>query len=115
MSGEGIEAIGRQLRLNAPDDTTRIDSGLDGIENIEDPFDSSMTIGFSDALASAVDDAATRGHNAYEMMQDFAAGRLDDLHGTMIASEQAGISTKLVGSIRDKLLQSFQELWRINV
>ncbi len=44
-----------------------------------------------------------------------AQGKLDDLHGTMITMKEADISMKLVGSVRDKLLDAFHELWRINV
>ncbi len=116
MSGAGIEAIGQQLRMVRPEDTTSISDGFDQIPGInEGSLAETQSVGFSDALVAAVDDAATRGHDAHQMAQDFAAGRLDDLHGTMIASEEAGISVKLVGSMRNKLLEAFQELWRIHV
>jgi len=116
MSGQGIEAIGQQLRMVRPEDASNIRDGFDQVPGIDEgSLSETEQVGFSDALTAAVDDAATRGHDAHEMMKDFAAGRLDDLHGTMIASEEAGISVKLVGSIRDKLLDAFQELWRINV
>lgn len=71
--------------------------------------------GFSDLLAHAVGQAAELGHVAGEKSAAFARGTHDDLHGTMIASKEAEISVKLVGTIRSKLLESFQELWRINV
>jgi len=44
-----------------------------------------------------------------------ARGTLDDLHGTMIASKEADISIHLVGTIRDKLLDAFQQLWKTSV
>ncbi|MEM1029391.1 MAG: flagellar hook-basal body complex protein FliE [Myxococcota bacterium] len=119
MSDYGIEATTGQLQMFAPErptETRALEDGFGSIPGLEErPIDGGGAIGFGDALAAAVDDAATRGHDAYEMKRDFAAGRLDDLHGTMIAAEQAGISVKLVGSIRNKLLDAFQELWRINV
>jgi flagellar hook-basal body complex protein FliE len=33
----------------------------------------------------------------------------------MIAVKEAEISMKLVGSVRNKLVDAFQELWRTNV
>jgi flagellar hook-basal body complex protein FliE len=72
-------------------------------------------LGFSDIFAQAVGQAAELGHTADDKSAAFARGVHDDLHGTMIATKEAEISVKLVGTIRTKLLESFQELWRINV
>ncbi len=71
--------------------------------------------GFGDILVEAVGQAAELGHVAGAKTAAFARGAHDDLHGTMIASKEAEISVKLVGTIRNKLLESFQQLWRINV
>ena len=60
-------------------------------------------------VASALDKVAA------EKVQALAAGATDDIHGTMIAVKEAEISVKLVGSIRNKLLDAFHELWRTNV
>lgn len=70
---------------------------------------------FGNLLLEAVGQAAELGHVANDKAAAFARGAHDDLHGTMIASKEAEISVKLVGTIRTKLLESFQELWRINV
>ena len=45
----------------------------------------------------------------------FAAGARDDIHGTMISIKEAEIELKLVGNIRNKLLDAFNDLWRLNV
>ncbi|MEM9692971.1 MAG: flagellar hook-basal body complex protein FliE [Myxococcota bacterium] len=108
-----IPPIGSELSLAPPESLERPtpSSENEPLFTFEGPAET----GFGDLLGELVDDAARRGHRAGQMNRDFAAGRLDDLHGTMIANQQAGISNKLVGSIRTKLLESFQELWRINV
>jgi flagellar hook-basal body complex protein FliE len=46
---------------------------------------------------------------------DLAAGRVDDIHGTMIEVQKAGIEMKLVGNIRNKVVDAFYELWRMSV
>jgi flagellar hook-basal body complex protein FliE len=66
---------------------------------------------FMDAVAKNSELKKTAG----EASMRFAAGLSDDIHGTMIAAKEAEISTKLVGSIRSKLLDAFHELWRMNV
>jgi flagellar hook-basal body complex protein FliE len=59
--------------------------------------------------------ASTLSREANAKADAVAQGKLDDLHGTMITMKEADISMKLVGSVRDKLLDAFHELWRINV
>lgn len=59
--------------------------------------------------------ASDKAREADEKTAALAAGKSDDLHGTMITAKEAEISMKLVGSVRDKLMDAFHELWRINV
>ena len=70
---------------------------------------------FGGLLADAVAGASHADQVASAKVQQLAAGTLDDLHGTMIASKEAEISLKLVGSIRNKLIDAFHELWRTSV
>jgi flagellar hook-basal body complex protein FliE len=70
---------------------------------------------FGDVLAGMIGDVASTKAEATQQAEALARGASDDLHGTMIAVKEAEISMKLVGSIRNKLLDAFQELWRTNV
>lgn len=71
--------------------------------------------GFAAILESTAMAASAKEHQAAAMAGQVADGKLDDLHGTMITMKEADISMKLVGNVRDKLLDAFHELWRINV
>lgn len=71
--------------------------------------------GFGAIFEKTVLTASAREHDAIHKADALAAGRSDDLHGTMITMKEAEISMKLVGSVRDKLMDAFHELWRINV
>lgn len=71
--------------------------------------------GFSGILEKTALAASDKEHEAVAKAEALAAGKSDDLHGTMITMKEADISMKLVGSVRDKLLDAFHELWRINV
>ena len=71
--------------------------------------------GFGAILEKTAMAASAKEHNAVAKAEALAAGTSDDLHGTMITMKEAEISMKLVGSVRDKLMDAFHELWRINV
>jgi flagellar hook-basal body complex protein FliE len=73
------------------------------------------TTSFGDVVAGALRDAAALERTASTKADALAAGTLDDLHGTMIAAKEAEISVHLIGTIRNKLLDAFHELWRIGV
>jgi flagellar hook-basal body complex protein FliE len=70
---------------------------------------------FGSILGNLVGEASQLEHTASVKAEQVARGTLDDLHGTMIAVKEAEISMKLVGSVRNKLIDAFQELWRTNV
>ncbi len=70
---------------------------------------------FAAILQKTVEAASAQEHDAVAKAEALAAGRTDDLHGTMIAMKEADISLKLVGNVRNKLLDAFHELWRTSV
>jgi flagellar hook-basal body complex protein FliE len=92
----------------------QIDGGIDtgagtpGAKTVEGPD-------FASVLKETALAASAKDHEASEKAAALAAGTSDDLHGTMITAKEADISMKLVGSVRDKLMDAFHELWRINV
>lgn len=72
-------------------------------------------VSFGDMLTGAVQQANDAAHVASAKANAVAHGSLDDLHGTMISAKEAEISLHLVGTIRNKLLDAFHEIWRTSV
>lgn len=70
---------------------------------------------FGSVLTEMVQGASAQSTMAAEKARALADGATDDLHGTMIALKKADISMKLVGQIRNKLLDAFHEIWRTGV
>lgn len=70
---------------------------------------------FAQMLEGAVMGANESIHSATFQAEAFAAGRHDDIHGTMIALSEADIQLRTVGSMRNKIVEAFQELWRMQV
>ena len=70
---------------------------------------------FEDLLKNVVGDANTSIQKADAAGQAFAAGTHDDIHGTMLALSKADIELRLVGNIRNKVVDAFYELWRMQI
>ncbi len=45
--------------------------------------------------------------------EDFASGKSNDIHGTMIAVEQADISLRLMANVRNKMIDMYREVMRM--
>jgi flagellar hook-basal body complex protein FliE len=48
-------------------------------------------------------------------MEEFAVGKRSDLHEVVVATEKADISFKLLLQVRNKLLEAYQEIMRMQV
>lgn len=85
--------------------------GAQGPVPAGEPGGSSFGQLFEDAVARA----NALGNVAHGAALDLAAGRTDDIHGTMIEAQKASIELKLVGNVRNKVVDAFYELWRMSV
>jgi len=53
--------------------------------------------------------------NANETVQKFLTGEIQDIHTVMIAMEEARLSMQLAVEVRNKLVETYQELSRMQV
>ena len=100
-----LEASG--LSLSIPEQLTGIGEGRSASE----PQGADFGEVLAEALSSANQSANTASHAAHE----FSAGRRDDIHGTMLALSKADIELHLVGTVRNKVMDAFYELWRMQI
>jgi flagellar hook-basal body complex protein FliE len=70
---------------------------------------------FEDLLKNVVGGANDSINHAEAVGKEFAAGTRDDIHGTMLALSKADIELRLVGNIRNKVVDAFYELWRMQI
>ena len=68
-----------------------------------------------DGFLNLVVQANARGASARQMAKAMAAGQSDDIHGTMIEITKASIETRLMVNVKDKVIDSFYEIWRMSV
>ena len=50
-----------------------------------------------------------------DALKAFVAGEITDLHQVMVASQEAGIAMDLLIAVRNRVVESFQEIMRIQV
>jgi len=70
---------------------------------------------FADVFGHAIATANQLGHDSKAAAVALAEGRSDDIHGTMIEAKKSGIQMKLVGNMKNKVVDAFYEIWRMSI
>jgi flagellar hook-basal body complex protein FliE len=70
---------------------------------------------FSDALRNAVDDVNRLQQTADKAIKDVQTGNTGSLHEAMIALEKADISFRTMLQFRNKFIEAYQEVMRLQV
>lgn len=72
-------------------------------------------IPFSDYLSSAINKTNDAIIQSEKLNNDFAVGRTDNIHQVMIAAEKAEIALQFTLQIRNKLLDAYNEIMRMQI
>ena len=75
----------------------------------------SVPASFSDALSKAVGDINAKQIDAGNAINGLLSGQGVSLHQAMISMQEANVSFQLMVEVRNKLLDSYQELMRMQV
>jgi flagellar hook-basal body complex protein FliE len=70
---------------------------------------------FGSMLDAAVKGVDAKQNDADVLMRGLATGENVDIHGTMIALEEANIALRTMGSVRDKVVDAWQAIWNMPV
>lgn len=76
---------------------------------------SRQTEGFAATLKSALDDVNKLQLQADEAAKQLAMGQAEDIHQVMIAVEQAKLAMQLTVQIRNKVVEAYQEVSRMQI
>jgi flagellar hook-basal body complex protein FliE len=68
---------------------------------------------FSAKLREALDDANQEQVQAQKAADDYASGKQNDLHGTMISMTEADVSLRLVSNVRNRVIEAYREVMRM--
>lgn len=70
---------------------------------------------FADTLKQAVNEVNELQKVADKGMQDLATGRTDNIPDVMIAAEKADIALRLMVQVRNKIIDAYQEVMKMQV
>jgi flagellar hook-basal body complex protein FliE len=97
-------------------------SVIKGIEGIPEPFGGSPVKktasggpGFGDLLKNAVESVNAMQHEAGRLEDAVAKGENVNIHQAVIAGEKAGLSFRLLMQVRNKMVDAYQEVMRMQV
>ena len=71
--------------------------------------------GFQDVFASAIKSVEGYGQNASASVERFLSGEGEELHQTVLATQQAELSFELFLQARNKVVSAYQEIMRMQM
>ncbi len=71
--------------------------------------------GFGQMLAEALDDVNQQHLEADRVVADLAAGRSQDVHNVMIATQKADIGFQLLMQVRNKVVSAYETIMRMQI
>lgn len=77
--------------------------------------ETSQDVGFGDALKNAIQEVNALQNQSVEMKTKLVTGEIQDIHQVMIASEKANLAFQLTLQIRNKVVEAYQEIMRMQV
>ncbi|HHW47992.1 MAG TPA: flagellar hook-basal body complex protein FliE [Clostridiaceae bacterium] len=72
-------------------------------------------VSFIDYLNSALEKTNNLIIESEKLAEDFAAGRTDNIHQVLIAAEKADIAFQFTVQIRNKILDAYNEIMRMQI
>jgi flagellar hook-basal body complex protein FliE len=70
---------------------------------------------FGNLLQQAIDQVNQTQQEAEKAAQDFAIGESQSIHDTIIRLEKADLSLRLLTQVRNKVVEAYQEVMRMQV
>ena len=70
---------------------------------------------FQDVLSNAIQKVESIGQNASTSVERFLAGEGEELHTTVLATQQAELSFDLFLQARNKVVNAYQEIMRMQI
>ncbi len=87
--------------------------GVEGGGGVSDVKHNAKT--FSDMLKNSVEQVNEEQVKADTAMKELVSGRTKNVHETMLTVERADVSLKLMMQIRNKVLDAYKEIMRMQV
>jgi flagellar hook-basal body complex protein FliE len=73
------------------------------------------TPGFAQVLGKGLEQVSALEHTADAMVEDMATGGPTRIHEVMAATAQAGLAVDMLVQVRDRAMEAYQEVMRLQV
>lgn len=117
MSGVNLEVFSQTVnQLSEQISNRQVKTGFDKIDTGRiQAGEESGGATFGNVLKQALNETNELSKAADAKIEELVAGRSKDLHGTMIALEKADVSLRLMMQLRNKMIDAYQEIMRMQV
>ena len=88
---------------------------LNNTDKVNDSKNDNKDISFGDYLKDALDKVNDLQVQSEEYKKLSATGELDNLHDVSIVAEKAGTALDLLLSVRNKVVEAYKEIMRIQI
>jgi flagellar hook-basal body complex protein FliE len=110
--GQPLSAVLPRIeRPTTPAQTPNV--GLPKVGALGSTTDAANAPSFAERLQEFVGQVDQSQRESEFMATEYAAGRNDDLHGTMLTMQQADIRLHLFANIRNKVIEAYKEISRM--
>jgi len=93
---------------------------LEGCKNLDqisgrkaDTSDQAEHTSFKDVITGFINDVDKMQKASEQAVKDYASGEITDIHEVMVAVEEANLSFQLMMEVRNRLLESYREIMRM--
>jgi flagellar hook-basal body complex protein FliE len=111
--GGGLSATERGARSAGAGQ--KIEESLGQVQGPETPLAGDSATTFSDLLRKSVEKVNEHQVQADTAVKELLAGRNKNIHETMLSLERADSSLKLMMQVRNKVLEAYKEIMRMQV
>ena len=86
-----------------------------GLQNVRGATEAATSGSFSQRLEEAVESVSEAGNRADDRLRALASGEDVDIHNTMIALQEADIALRTMVSVRDKVVEAYQQVMNMTI
>lgn len=123
MFVRGIDPVSLRATISATARTSALNRDQIAINKTSDyaelrsvaPSAKTQAPSFKDMLAQALDTVNNLQINADHMAQKLATGEAKDVHEVLMAVEEVNVGLQLTMQIRNKIIEAYQEIMRMQV
>lgn len=105
------------MRIEPITFTKQLDSvsGVSPKTSVAEVTENNNTVSFKDTIKNAIKDVNSLQDQADQLTVNLSSGNVEDVHKAMIAMQKAKLALDLTIQVRNKVIDAYQEIMRMQV